>query len=347
MSIKNSRNVQALPIAYTNKETALLRFKEPRKKHQEMNMNPNFPILLAEDDPVTRKLLKKNLVRAGYQVTCVENGHEALTLFKKSFYPIVLTDWIMPEMDGLELCRAIRKISMNGYVYIIMLTVRDSKTDIISGLEAGADDYLTKPVNNAELIARLKTGTRVLELEKSLKTANKEIKILSTTDPLTGSYNRSYMQERFPWEIRRAKRYNRSLSVVMCDIDHFKSVNDTYGHQMGDTVLKELVRGIKESVRQEIDWVCRYGGEEFLIVTPETDIAGASVMAERLRDAISKKKFRRKGIEIGITISFGVTGFDMETPDHKITPENMVSKADEYLYQAKQAGRNRVRSGQL
>jgi len=144
-------------------------------------MNHLFPILLAEDNPVSRKLLEKTLVKAGHEVTSVENGRKALELFNEEFFPIVLTDWMMPEMDGLQLCRAIRKNASPGYVFIILLTAKDSKDDIISGLEAGADDYLTKPFNHAELIARLQTGKRILELERSLKRANEEIRILSIT----------------------------------------------------------------------------------------------------------------------------------------------------------------------
>jgi len=198
--------------------------------------------LLAEDNPVTRKLLEKTLHKAGYEVTSVENGRKALDLFKEKFFPIVLTDWMMPEMDGIELCKAIRKNGSDGYVFIVLLTSKDSKDDIVSGLEAGADDYLTKPSNRAELIARIKTGIRILELEGSLKKANEEIRILSITDYLTRSYNRLYLSERLPQEIVRARRYRHPLSLVLCDIDHFKSVNDTYGHQAGDKVLREFTK---------------------------------------------------------------------------------------------------------
>jgi diguanylate cyclase (GGDEF)-like protein len=310
-------------------------------------MNHLFPILLAEDNPVSRKLLEKTLVKAGHEVTSVENGRKALELFNEEFFPIVLTDWMMPEMDGLQLCRAIRKNASPGYVFIILLTAKDSKDDIISGLEAGADDYLTKPFNHAELIARLQTGKRILELERSLKRANEEIRILSITDPLTGSYNRGYLTEHLPQEIKRTRRYGHHLSLVLCDIDYFKKVNDTYGHQVGDQVLKEFVRCVRKSIRDNVDWVARYGGEEFLIVVPETDTRGASHLAERLRGAISQMviKVQEKGMHI--TASFGVTAFGPATPDDKISPEAMISQTDKFLYQAKQEGRNRVKAGQL
>ena len=305
-------------------------------------MENMFPILIAEDDPVSRILLEKILVKAGYEVAIVTNGREALESFSKKFFPIVLTDWMMPEMDGLQLCRAIRKNISTGYVFIFMVTARGSTDDMVAGLEAGADDYLTKPVNRAELIARLKTAARVLELEKSLKDANEEIRILSITDTLTRCYNRTYMDEQLPKELKRAIRYNRPISLVMIDIDHFKRVNDTYGHQAGDAVLKELVISINRSIRSDVDWVARYGGEEFLVVFPETDFEKASVLVERLRRDISQKTIQIKEKEIRITASFGVSGFTSSHSLKEISYETMISLADKSLYQAKEEGRNRV-----
>lgn len=217
-------------------------FQQPfsGRRRETEKLKQHFPILIAEDDPVSRKVLEKTLTKAGYEVVSVENGKKALEILNKRFFPIILTDWMMPEMDGLQLCRLTRQNRWPGYVFIILLTAKDSKDDIITGLEAGADDYLTKPFNHAELIARLKTGKRILELERSLTNANEEIRILSITDPLTGCYNRGYLTRRLPQEIKRARRYNRPLSVVLSDLDHFKSVNDTYGHQAGDLVLKKF-----------------------------------------------------------------------------------------------------------
>ena len=305
-------------------------------------LEKQIPILIVEDDPVSRLLLEKILVKTGYEVATVTNGHEALESFSKKFFPIVLTDWIMPEMDGLELCRTIRKNISTGYVFIFLLTAMDSTDDMVAGLEAGADDYLTKPFNHAELIARLKTATRILDLEKSLKNANEEIRILSITDTLTKCYNRSFMDEQLPKELKRTIRYSRPISLVMLDIDHFKRVNDTYGHQAGDKVLKELVRSINRSIRSDIDWVARYGGEEFLVVFPETDFEKAAVLAERLRRAISEKTVKIKAEEVRITASFGVSGFRSSTPPRVVSHEAMISLADEALYKAKREGRNRV-----
>ena len=209
-------------------------------------MNQRFNILLAEDNPVSSKLIENMLKKVGHEVTTASNGSHALELFNEKFFPIVLTDWMMPEMDGLDLCKAIRNSSPEGYVYIILLTARDSKDDIVAGLKAGADDYLSKPISHLELIARLNSGIRILKLERSLKLASEEIRILSITDALTGCFNRGYLNEHLLQEIMRSKRYNHSLSVVMCDIDHFKQVNDTYGHQTGDRVLIAFAQVIRE-----------------------------------------------------------------------------------------------------
>ncbi|MFO7740194.1 MAG: diguanylate cyclase [Desulfatiglandaceae bacterium] len=316
-----------------------------RRKTGELKQS--FPILVAEDDPVSRKILEKTLTKAEYEVVSVENGKKALDTLGKRFFPIILTDWMMPEMDGLQLCRLSRQLRWPGYIYIILLTAKDSKDDIIAGLEAGADDYLTKPFNHAELIARLNTGRRILELERSLKDANEEIRILSITDPLTGCYNRGYLAGHLPQEIKRARRYNRPLSVVLSDLDHFKSVNDTYGHSAGDLVLKKFVQCIRETIRNDVDWVARFGGEEFLIVFPETDIQCARRPAERIRTRLSQRAFAVEGEEILITASFGITGFGPDTPDQEITPEAMIRKADSCLYRAKRQGRNRIRLGGL
>jgi len=309
--------------------------------------NGNFPILIAEDDAVTRMLLEKTLIKEGHEVVSVDNGQKAFDLFQKKFFPIILTDWMMPEMNGLELCQSIRQKENPGYVFIVLLTAKDSHDDIITGLEAGADEYLTKPFSRAELIARLNTGRRFLEQDRALRKANEEIKILSITDPLTGCSNRGCLNTRLPQEIQRAGRYNRPLSIVMCDIDHFKKVNDTYGHQAGDLVLKEFSKRIKDSIRDKVDMLARYGGEEFLVTLPETDLGGALHLAERLRRVISKKKYNIGTKKINITASFGVAGFDSYSATGEISFDILIRHADKYLYQAKNEGRNRVAGGGL
>ncbi len=316
----------------------------PVIKERPLILNTQFPILIVEDNVVSRKLLEKSLIKAGYTVASVENGQEAIKALDEQFYPIIITDWVMPEMDGLQLCRAIRARDNAGYIFIILLTAKDAQEDIVAGLEAGADDYLTKPINQPELVARLKSGLRILELEKSLKAANEAIRVLSITDPLTGCYNRGHMSEKLLNEISRASRYNRPFAIALCDIDHFKKVNDTYGHQAGDRVLRQFAECIRNSMRQDIDWAARYGGEEFLIAFPETDLDNATIAAERLRNCISKIQIRADDQLIRITASFGVTHYVPKEEPHEINAviEALIHQADACLYQAKSKGRNRV-----
>jgi two-component system cell cycle response regulator len=306
-----------------------------------------FPILIADDNLVARKLLEKTLAKEGHEIVSVENGKKALEMFNERFFPIVLTDWMMPEMDGPTLCQAIREKITSSYVYIILLTAKADKEDIISGIKSGADDYLTKPIDNAELIARLKNADRILTLEKSLKDANSAIKKLSITDNLTKCYNRGYLTRKLPEEIAREKRYGDSLSLIFCDIDHFKKINDTYGHQTGDEVLVEFANCLNKTIRTNIDWIGRYGGEEFILVLPETPLDGAARLAERLRKNIAAHKITTDGNDVSITSSFGVTGFNSKTLDTKISAEKIIGAADKYLYQAKETGRNKVISGPL
>jgi diguanylate cyclase (GGDEF)-like protein len=304
-------------------------------------------ILLAEDDPVTRMLLTRFLNNAGYRVDAVADGREALDKIIQGYYPILVSDWEMPEMDGLALCRSIRNMQLDGYVYILLLTARDSKEHIIAGLESGADDYLIKPVHEPELIARLNTGRRVLALEHSLREANHQNRMLSITDALTGAFNRRYLMEQLPNEVERSRRYGAPLSVIMCDIDYFKRINDTCGHATGDSVLQQFVQRMCGSIRSASDWAARYGGEEFIIVLPETPHRGAILVAEKIRALIAATPFRTATGETHVTASFGVASTGPTGPDLTLNVETMISAADTCLYRSKQSGRNRTTSCEL
>jgi diguanylate cyclase (GGDEF)-like protein len=297
-------------------------------------------ILIAEDNPSCRRYIETCLRKAGFEVLSVANGQEALERLKKVYFPIVITDWMMPEVDGLELCQTIRNLHLPGYVYLIILTARNSLESIVKGFEAGADEYLTKPVRQAELLARLKTATRILELEDSLKRQNEEMRALSFRDQLTGIYNRLFMLERLPQEVERACRHRHPLSLIMCDIDHFKRVNDLHGHRVGDLVLREFVDCLGALIREGVDWMVRYGGEEFLIVLPETGLEAACTVAERLRLAAVEKILSFQGSEIQITASFGVSCRDFSLSQNLISGELLIEQADRCLYQAKKEGRN-------
>jgi diguanylate cyclase (GGDEF)-like protein len=299
-------------------------------------------ILLVEDEPTTRMMTARQLKRAGYEVESVSNGAEALERLKTRFFPLLLTDWEMPEMDGVALCRAVRQADLEGYIYTILLTARDAKSHVIEGLGAGADDYLTKPVDDNELIARLNTGRRILQLEQSLRAANRVNQLLSVTDELTGAYNRRYLMEQLPKEIERARRYGRPLSAVLCDIDHFKSINDTHGHQAGDEVLKSFAAQLLHCTRRGVDWFARYGGEEFLIVLPETGIDDAVRFAEKTRAHIASEKFPTAAGSLAVTASFGVAGSDSVDKQSEVGVDFLIGHADLCLYRSKETGRNRV-----
>lgn len=301
-----------------------------------------YPVLLVDDDPFMRKVLSDSITEMGYAVVTAVNGREALEMAGNGDYPLILSDWVMPEMDGLELCARIRATQSQQYTYIILLTSLDTRDNIVQGLEAGADEYLVKPVNTAELTVRLKTARRIIDLERSLKKSLAEIRALSLKDPLTGAFNRRYLDERLPQEIKRAYRFERPLSILMMDIDHFKSVNDTYGHHAGDLVLKASLDALTGNIRGEVDWVARYGGEEFVIVLPETPPEGMMVVAERLRKIVAGLTVEYEGKEIKITASFGAVNHLPAQQIPAVTPAQLINIADRCLYNSKQTGRNKV-----
>lgn len=308
-----------------------------------MKMSEKFDILVVEDSPTQALQLQFLLESEGYQVTVAHNGREGLEWLGKQPFSIVITDWVMPEMDGVELCREIRAQMDSDYIYLFLVTAKSSKDEIVKGLEGGADDYLVKPIEPAELVARLATARRVLDLEKALKERNREISRLLQTDHLTQVFNRNHLDEQLTPTCKQALRYRRALTVVICDIDHFKKVNDSYGHLIGDEVLKLVAKTLKETIRFGIDWVARYGGEEFVIVLPETDYEGAFPVCERMRRTLSELSFADgNGGEFSITVSFGIAVLPAAASSKTVTGYDLIGMADDCLYRAKNEGRNRV-----
>ena len=304
-----------------------------------------IPILIAAEVPSDREGLRKALADAGYRkVVTVTSGPEAVAAMAGEFFPIVIAGFRLSGMNGFELCRTIRAGNTRpGYVYVMMLTRGNRKSEILRVLEAGADTHLARPVDPADLAARLKAALRVIDLERSLRLTNEEVRALSIRDSLTGIFNREYLTERLQQEMKRSQRYGHPLSLIMCDIDHFKEVNDRYGHRAGDQILKDFVSRIAGSIRIDVDWIARYGGEEFLIVLPETDLTSAYIVAERLRRLVSETPFRLRGREIGITSSFGVASYLPARQPGKVSFDGLMEQADKFLYQAKREGRNAVR----
>lgn len=309
---------------------------------------PNkFPILVADDNRLMRSVLEANLKAVGYEVVSAENGKEALEIFRKGYFPIVMTDWIMPEMSGLELCRAIREDDSGRYTYIIILTSLDSKNDIIAGLEAGADEYLIKPVHQAELTSRLKTAKRILDLEFSQQRYIETIKSMSLIDPVTALFSRRYMEERIEQEIKRAYRYERSLSLILVGINNFEQIVVTHGHFAGDLISKGCAESLVEAVRKDVDWVAKYGNGSFAVIMPETDSGGAMIVAKRLRLRIASLVMKMYDKELKITASFGVSGFTASQQKLGFTADVLLDKADQNLCLALEEGGSTIKGVQM
>ncbi|MGC1484374.1 MAG: diguanylate cyclase [Candidatus Acidiferrum sp.] len=297
-------------------------------------------ILIADDDALSRRLLEKTLERAGYEVTAVENGKQAFEQLGKPDGPrLALLDWVMPELDGPGVCRAIRTRSEQTYVYMVLLTSKGSKEETVLGLESGADDYLTKPFNAEELRARLRVGERILLLEDRLVEARENMRFKATHDPLTSLLNRGAIMELLARELHRSHREQKSTAILLGDVDHFKRVNDTLGHVVGDEVLMEIANRLLGSVRS-YDFVGRYGGEEFLVVLNNCDPAYAPGRAEAIRKSVSNCPVETAKGPLSLTMSFGAL-LSAEWGPRPV--EELLHEADIALYEAKGAGRDCLR----
>jgi diguanylate cyclase (GGDEF)-like protein len=296
-------------------------------------------LLIADDDAISRHMLQFFLVKWGYEVTAAADGLEALRILESREAPsLAVLDWMMPGMEGPEVCKRIRENPNLPYMYILLLTARSQKADILRGLESGADDYLTKPFNAQELRARLHVGQRILNLQQNLILAKEELFFRATHDSLTGIANRGVAMDALLREQSRQVREEGSFGVILADIDHFKYINDKYGHLCGDAVLKEAAGRMFDCARP-YDTMGRYGGEEFLIVVPASGAQGPLELAERMRKALESRPFTTTAGEVQVTASFGVAISSKENP---LDSQGLLHLADDALYRAKKYGRNRT-----
>ena len=299
-------------------------------------------VLLVDDDEIMLDYLGTSIYAAGFRVLTARDSKTALATMQQDFSPIVILDVNMPGMDGLELCRAIRRQTYPGYTYLVLHSIKDSEEDILAGLEAGADDYLSKRASRSQLISRLRTAQRILSLEHSLKSSLESREREAITDDLTGAFNRRYLYQQLSRELAAARRSEGRLSVLVLDFDHFSEVNDRYGHAAGDVVLKEVVTRIHKTLRRNHDWCARLGGDEFAAVLPDTDIGGAVSIAERLRSVIADAPLRTGTGIVRMTVSIGASALDAGTNPATATAQDLLDRADQSLYKSKEAGRNRV-----
>ncbi len=302
------------------------------------NDKPKKSVLIAEDDPVSRRILNTFLVKWGYDVTVVTDGAAALAVLEGDNSPrLAVLDWMMPGLEGVQVCQRIRERPDRPYVYVLLLTARSEKQDLLRGLELGADDYLTKPFDAAELRARIRVGERILNLQDDLISAREELRFRATHDGLTGIPNRAMVMEALNREAARQVREAQPFGVVLVDIDHFKNINDTHGHLCGDDVLKAVVERMKACIRA-YDVIGRYGGEEFLVVVPAVDGPGAMALAERIRRIVESQPVRMPSGEVNVTVSLGVA---VSADPKRTDARDLLRLADEALYRAKNGGRNR------
>jgi two-component system cell cycle response regulator len=302
-----------------------------------------FKVLAVDDSAIYRKLVEQTLSAEGCALLFAKNGREALDLFGKHQPALVITDWNMPDMEGLELCERIRRDFPDRYCYLILLTSNSGKDKIVEGLRAGADDYLTKPFHSGELVARVEVGRRFVELHRQIQAKNRRLEEMALTDALTGLPNRRAIDVWAPRELSAAARHDFPFWAVMADLDLFKKINDIYGHVAGDTALKTFAEILTAQTR-ESDMCARLGGEEFLVMMTHADKEGAKTAVERIRKQFEGTTFAFGNHTMTATASFGIAGFrGTKPPDWNA----LVARADTALYAAKHKGRNRLEFEQV
>lgn len=296
-------------------------------------------VLVVDDSAFSRKLVEEALFGQAYSLLFASTGKEAVELYLRHRPSLIIMDWMMPDLNGNEICRRLRAISDDAYTHIIMLTAKRDKASVVEGLQAGADDYLTKPFHQEELLARISVGFRTVELHRQIHAKNKALQELALTDALTELPNRRAINEWAERELSGAERHGRSYWVIACDLDRFKHINDTFGHHAGDEVIKRFSRILKSHTRRS-DLCGRLGGEEFLVVMAGAKRVDVERVAERIRSEFETVAFTFSGCSLMATASFGIAGFEAHERRSNFT--DLVSQADAALYEAKRSGRNRV-----
>lgn len=296
-------------------------------------------VLVVDDSPVSRKLLEHALSSEPYTLLFANNGEQALRHFNKHKPELVITDWMLPDLSGPELCERIRTDAHSSYTYIILLTSMTEKDSVVEGLAAGADDYLTKPFDANELRARIGVGRRIIGLHREIDAKNKLLMEMANTDPLTGLPNRRAIEEWAGRQLRGAARHGFPFWVIHADLDSFKNINDSYGHDAGDLVLKKFAEILKNGTRAS-DISGRMGGDEFLLVMTHVDEKNIQLVVDRLRKQFASEKFLFGNASVSATASFGIAGFQGKEPPDFST---LVRKADQALYCVKRAGRNQIK----
>ena len=300
--------------------------------------SPEVKILVADDSPIYRKLVEQSLSQESYTVLLAKSGRQAMDLFLEHRPGLVITDWSMPDISGIELCQRIRRDYQQDYAYVILLTGNTDKEEVIEGLAAGADDYLTKPFHPGELQARVRVGRRIVDLHREIQDKNRQLEEMALTDPLTGLPNRRAIDFWASRQLSAAVRHDFPIWVIMADLDHFKSINDAHGHDAGDIVLKSFAEILKSNTRKS-DICGRLGGEEFLVIITHVEKKNVTLVIERIRKQFEDQKFTAAQHTFSATASFGIAGIrGTASPDFS----DLVTRADAALYSAKHQGRNRI-----
>ena len=299
----------------------------------------NYQVLVVDDSPVYRKLVEQVLASEPYSLIFANNGAEAMDLYLQHSPCMVITDWMMPDFSGLELCQRIRSDNTRPYTYLILMTSSTEKGNVVRGLQAGADDYLTKPFDPGEMLARIGVGRRIIDLNREIALKSERLEQAARTDPLTGLPNRRAIEDWASRQLRGAARHGYWLWVVLGDIDCFKTINDTFGHDAGDIVLKTFADILKKNTRAS-DICGRLGGDEFLMVVTHVEPGQIEATINRFREQFAALSFPFQGQSVGVQASFGVAGFHSNNAGEFSV---LVRRADQTLYEAKRAGRNLVR----